>query len=74
MFNVEGYGVEEGGTNGRNLPADAGDIRDKSSIPGSGRSPGEGDGHPLQHSCLGSPWTEEPGRLQSIVAQTVEHD
>jgi len=34
-----------------NLPANAGDV---GSIPGSGRSPGEGDGNPLQHSCLGN--------------------
>jgi len=32
--------------------------------PGSGRSPGEGNGNPLQYSCLEIPWTEEPGRLQ----------
>ena len=30
---------------------------------GSGRSPGEGNGYPLQYSCLRIPWTEEPGRL-----------
>ena len=30
----------------------AGDIRDTSSIPGSGRSPGEGNGNPLQYACL----------------------
>ena len=34
-----------------NLPANAGDV---GSIPGSGRSPGEGDGNPLQYSCLGN--------------------
>ena len=34
-----------------NLPANAGDVR---SIPGSLRSPGEGDGNPLQHCCLGN--------------------
>ena len=33
-----------------NLPADAGDIGDAYSIPGSGRSPGDGNGHPLQYS------------------------
>ena len=27
---------------------------------------GEGDGTPLQYSCLENPWTEEPGRLQSM--------
>ena len=39
----------------KNPPANAGDARDKSSIPGSGRSPGEGNGNPLQYSCLGNP-------------------
>ena len=33
-------------------PANAGDVRDAGSIPGSGRSPGEGHGNPLQYSCL----------------------
>ena len=37
------------------LPANAGDIRDAGLIPGSGRSPGEGHGSPLQHSCLENP-------------------
>jgi len=35
--------------------ANAGDVRDASSIPGSGRSLGGGHGNPLQHSCLKSP-------------------
>ena len=34
-----------------------------SSIPESGRSPGEGNGNPFQYSCLGISWLEEPGRL-----------
>ena len=34
------------------LPANARDARDLGSIPGSGRSPGEGKGNPLQYSCL----------------------
>ena len=38
----------------KNSPASVGDIRDASSIPGSGRSPGEGNGNPLQYSCLES--------------------
>ena len=33
-------------------PANAGDMRDAGSIPGLGRNPGEGDGHPPQYSCL----------------------
>ena len=36
----------------KNLPANAGGIRDAGSIPGSGRSPGGGHGNPLQYSCL----------------------
>ena len=40
-----------------------------SSIPGSGRSPEEGDGNPLQYSCLENPNDEEPGGLQAIVSQ-----
>ena len=39
----------------KNLPANAGDTRDVGSIPGSGRSPGGGDGSPLQYSCLENP-------------------
>ena len=38
-----------------NLPANAEDTGDVSSIPGSGRSPGEGNGNPLQYSCLENP-------------------
>ena len=37
------------------LPANAGDIRDAGSIPGLGRSSGEGHGNPLQYSCLENP-------------------
>ena len=39
----------------KNLPANAGDVRDTGSIPGSGRSPGGRHGSPLQYSCLGNP-------------------
>ena len=39
-----------GGLVVKNLPANAGDV---DSIPGSGRSPGVGNGNPLQYSCLG---------------------
>jgi len=38
-----------GGSAVKNLPANAGDV---GSIPGSGRCPGEGNGYPLQYSCL----------------------
>ena len=39
----------------KNPPANAGGIRDASSIPGSGRFPGKGHGKPLQYSCLENP-------------------
>ena len=39
----------------KNLPANAGYIKDVGSIPGSGRSPGGGHGNPLQYSCLENP-------------------
>ena len=50
----------------KNLPANAGDS---GSIPGLGRSPGEGNGDPLQYSCLGNPMDREPGGLQFIGSQ-----
>ena len=39
----------------KNLPANAGEVRDVGSIPGPGRSPGGGHGNPLQYSCLENP-------------------
>ena len=47
----------------KNPPANAGDIRDLGSIPRISRSPGEGNGNPLQYYCLENPWTEEPHGL-----------
>ena len=38
-------------------------------VPGLGRSPGGGNGKPLQYSCLEILWTDEPGRLQSMGSQ-----
>ena len=58
------------GTEVKRPPANAGD---EGSIPGSGRSPGGENSNPLQYSCLENPWTEEPGRLQSIGSQRVGH-
>ena len=55
----------------KNPPANAGDV---GSILGSGRSPGEGNGNPLEYSCLENPWTEEPGGLLSMESQRVGHD
>ena len=44
----------------KNLPANA---KDMGSIPGSGRSPGEGNSNPLDILAWRIPWTEEPGGL-----------
>ena len=45
----------------KNPAASAGDVRDKGSIPGLGRSPGGGHGNPLQYSHPEIPRTEELG-------------
>ena len=60
-----------GGIVVKNLPASAGDIRDSGSIPGSGRFSTEGNGNPLQYSCLGNPM--DRGAWQTTV-QVTESD
>ena len=40
----------------KNMTVNAGDIRDRGLVPGSGRSPGGGHGSPLQYSCLENPY------------------
>ena len=52
------------GSVGKMPPANAGGTRDEGLIPELGRSPGEGNGNPLQDSCPGK--TEEPDMLQSM--------
>ena len=52
LINTQGF---PGGSAIKNPPDSAGNARDTRSIPGSGRPPGEGNGNPLQYSCLGSP-------------------
>ena len=47
-----GFGAWASGTVVKNPPASAGDTRDAGSVPGSGKSPGEGNGNPLYYSCL----------------------
>ena len=59
----------------QNPPAYAGGARDTGSVSGSGRSPGGGNGNPLQLFLPGeSPRTEEPGGLQSMGLQRVRHN
>ena len=60
-----------GGSVVKNLPANAGDTRDEGLIPGLGRCPGDRNGNSL-HILVGkTPWTEEPGRIQSRRLQRV---
>ena len=54
----------------KNQPTNA----DPGSIPGWASSPGGGPGNPLRGACLDTPWTEEPGGLQSMGSQRVGHD
>ena len=49
-----------GGSVVKNLPANAEDTGDAGSTPGLGIFPGEGNGYPLQHSCLESPMDRGP--------------
>ena len=53
--------------------ASACNVGDPGSMPGSGRSPGEGDGNPFSTLAWKIPWTEDPGRLQSMGLQRVGH-
>ena len=60
-----------GGSDGKASAYNAGDP---DSIPGLGRSFGEGNGNPLQYLAWKIPWTEERGRLKSTGLQRVGHD
>ena len=57
-----------------NLPANAGDVRDAGSTPGSRRPLEEGMAAHSSALAWRTPWTEEPGRLQSIGSHRVGHD
>ena len=58
-------------SDGKESVCNAGDL---GSIPGSGRSPGEGNGNPSSILAWRIPWTEEPDRLQFMGSQRVGHD
>ena len=63
--------VLSGGSDGKEPVCNAGAL---DSVPGSGRSPGEGNGYALQYSYLESPWTEGPGGLWSMEPERVGYD
>ena len=56
----------------KNLPVNAGDIKDLGMIPGSGRAPGGGNGNPLQYSWLENPM--DRGACTAIVHGVTELD
>ena len=60
-----------GGSEGKKYACNVGDP---ALVPGSGGSPGERNGNPLQYSCLEEPMTEERGGIQSMPLQIVRHD
>ena len=63
-----------GGTVGMNPPASAGDARDGGLILGLGRFTGEGNGNPLQYSCLGNPMGRGAQKATSMGSQRVGDD
>ena len=100
FFSLCNWSINEtGGFPGSWVVESACNAGDTGSIPGWGRCPGEGNGNPLQYSCLENPrqergerllaavgfmlispsvwkipWTDEPGRLQSMGSQRVRYD
>ena len=59
-----------GWVSGKEFACNARDVGDRSSVPELGKSPGEGNGNPLQYPCLEISWTEEPGRGSHGVAKS----
>ena len=60
----------QGGIVVKNLPANAGDVRDAGLIFGLGRSPGVGNGNSVQYSYLENSRTDVLGRLQSMGSES----
>ena len=64
------WGASQVTLEAKNLPANAGDLRDTGLIPGWRRSPGGGHGNPLQYSCLENPM--DRGAWRAIVHRIAE--
>ena len=58
----------------KNSLANAGDARDVGLIPGLGRSPGEGNGNPLQHSCVEKSMDRGAWQATAMGSHRVGHD
>ena len=58
----------------KNLPANAADVRNIGSVPGSEGSQGRGHSNQLRYSCLENPMDGEPGGLQPTGPLRVEHN
>ena len=71
-FITQNFGASQAALVVKSPPASAGDIRNASWIPGSGRSPGEGMATHSSVLAWRSPWIEEPGRLQSMGSHRVD--
>ena len=68
MMHIQGYSGFPGGSDGKEYACNVGDP---GLIPGSGRSPGEGNGNPLLYSCLENPMDR---RLQATRLERAGHN
>ena len=66
--------LSTGGASGKEPACNAGDVRDIGSIPGLGRSPGGGNGNPLQYPCLEKPMDRGDCGLWSMELKRVGHN
>ena len=74
LFSLRAFMFTMGFLGGSDGTESACNAVDTGSMPESGRSPGEGNGYPLQYFCLENSWTEKPGGQVSMGSQTVRHD
>ena len=70
---VQWVAKSQGGLVVKNPPAKEGDTGDTSSIPESGRSPGEGNGYPLQYSCLENSMDRPRGCKELDMTERLKH-